>query len=144
MKRLFLINFLLVALFGCDTNFKAVKVESENYSNEKIYETYLISNTSDLPKERYPVLINNVAKKRIQEIHKTNTDVIKFVAEFYRDVSCTRKYYENYESLKRVESIVERCEEFYSGSLTYERSTINDKYWYLVYPKNMKDTIYFK
>ena len=143
MKKLFLTFFPLVILIACDTTFRAEKVETKNYNHEELYETYLVSNASNAKKERYPILLSFL-EKRLNEINKTDTNIVKFVSEFYDNVSCTRRYYKNYKNLKGVESIVERCEEYYCGSFTYEKSKENNNQWYLTYPKNMKDTIYCK
>ncbi len=143
MNKPFLIFFLLIQLVACDNTLKATKVETENYNNE-LYETYLVSNVSNLPKVRYPNLLNTVVKKRVREVSKTDTRIVRYVVEFYDDVACTRRYYKNHKHLKGVESIIERCEEYYCGGFTYEKSQENDNKWYLVYPKNIKDTIYCK
>lgn len=141
MRKVTLIIITLVLLYSCDTKFKAEKVESETYSNIELYETYLVSNVSSSPSERYHVLINEIIKKRIKKIYNTDSNINKFNAEFYEDVYCTRNYYENYEKLKGVESIIERCEDYYCGSFTYIKSNNNNQ-WYLIFPKNMRDTIY--
>lgn len=141
MKKIILIILFSLVLNSCDNTFKAEKVELETYSDIELYETYLVSNVSSSPSERYPVLINEVIKKRIKRICEDYSNINKFNAEFYEDAYCTRNYYKNYKKLKGIESIIERCEEYYSGSFTYIKSNNNNQ-WHLIYPKNMRGTIY--
>ena len=141
MRKIILIITSIIFLYSCDTTFKAEKVATENYNNGFIYESYLVTNTSDIPEKRYPILLSFI-ENRLNEINKTNSNLSKFGIAFYDNVSCTRRFYKNYKNLKGVESIVDRCEEYYCGSFQYKKSKEKPNQWYLIFPKNMRDTIY--
>ena len=150
MKEILLFFVSMVILISCDTTFKAEKIITEN-SNQKTSEIYLVSNLTDTPKTNDSILLNTIVKKRIQEICETNMNIIEFSTYFYFDVYCTRSFFENYEKLKSSESVMDTCDDddheyAYPYSYTYERLTgdNNQFYWHLVYPHNMKDTIYCK
>ncbi|TPN88032.1 hypothetical protein [Aquimarina algicola] len=133
----------LVLLSACDTSFRIEKVSSDNTSITKIYETYLVSNVSNIPEEKYSILQASLKNRFIQLCEK-DTFVNEFSVDFYEDIYCTRNYYKRIEQLRGAESLIEKCEDYYYGSFLYKRSKEKPYMWYLSYPTNLKDTIYCK
>jgi len=135
---------ILILIIGCDTTFKAKKVMSEKIKKGVLgtYDIYLVEN---LPATHLKdSLLLFFVREKLKKIAKTNTFLDEQGFVFYFDVSCTRGYAENYENLKGSEHIMERCEEEYIETFKYIKTKNNPDVWCLKYPKEIKDTIYFK
>ncbi|MCW3805206.1 hypothetical protein [Plebeiibacterium marinum] len=140
----YLLSVLLILLIvSCDNEFHAERVDIDTSCQTGANELYLTNNYPKDVAERRKLYFE-FAKLNMMNLCDLDSCISSYSITFYEDCNCTRGYIKRQEELRRVESLYERCENYYNGSFLYERSKDNPNVWILTYPKEFKDTIYCK
>ena len=102
-------------------------------------ELYFVKNTPDSVAPRRKLFFE-FTKKNMIDLCTLDSSILCYSIDFFRDCSSTRRYLESRK--RRFVDIYQENEDYSQDGFLYRRSKKNLNVWYLVYPHELKDTIY--